>query len=57
MQSVEGPNKSYGDRISLDAVKAEANRKAKQTQGEVGLLTFNETHARGCRRILGRAYI
>src|SRR5260370_37513744 len=53
MQRVDGPDKSYGDRISLDAVKADAYRKAKQKQGEVGLLALHETQPLTlCRRLV-----
>lgn len=34
---------AIGYRISLDAIKAEEYRKAKQKQGEVGLLALHET--------------
>jgi len=37
-----GPDK-YADQMRLDAVKAEADRKARQKQGEVGLPAFYET--------------
>jgi hypothetical protein len=37
-----GPDK-YPDHMHLDAVKAEADRKARQKQGEVGLPAFYET--------------
>ncbi|KAF8167411.1 SUR7/PalI family-domain-containing protein [Crassisporium funariophilum] len=39
-----GPNKTnYAEQMRLDAVKAEADRKAKQKQGEGGLPAFYET--------------
>ncbi|KAH7923915.1 pali-domain-containing protein [Leucogyrophana mollusca] len=36
------PAGGYGDQMRLDAVKAEADRKARQNQGEVGLPSFQE---------------
>ena len=38
-----GPDKGYAEQMRLDAVKAEADRKARQKQGEVGLPAFHET--------------
>ena len=37
-----GPDKAYAEQMRLDAVKAEADRKARQKQGEVGLPAFDE---------------
>ena len=37
-----GPDKAYAEEMRLDAVKAEADRKARQKQGEVGLPAFDE---------------
>lgn len=39
----EGQDKGYAEQMRLDAVKAEADRKARQKQGEVGLPAFHET--------------
>ncbi|GBE77659.1 hypothetical protein SCP_0105400 [Sparassis crispa] len=36
------PDNRYGEQMRLDAVKAEADRKARQKQGEVGLPAFQE---------------
>jgi len=41
-RDAEGSDK-YADQMRLDAVKAEADRKARQKQGEVGLPAFFET--------------
>ncbi|CAA7264824.1 unnamed protein product [Cyclocybe aegerita] len=38
-----GPNKDYAEQMRLDAVKAEADRKARQKQGEGGLPAFYES--------------
>lgn len=37
-----GPNNGYEEQLRLDAVKAEADRKARQKQGEGGLPVFQE---------------
>ncbi|KAF9531887.1 hypothetical protein CPB83DRAFT_785624 [Crepidotus variabilis] len=39
----QGPDNDYAEQMRLDAVKAEADRKAKAKQGEVGLPAFYET--------------
>ncbi|KZT74973.1 pali-domain-containing protein [Daedalea quercina L-15889] len=36
------PDNSYAEQMRLDAVKAEADRKARQKQGEIGLPAFQE---------------
>jgi hypothetical protein len=41
--SAGSPHKNYADEMRLDAVKAEADRKARQKQGEGGLPAFYET--------------
>ncbi|KIM47550.1 hypothetical protein M413DRAFT_439214 [Hebeloma cylindrosporum] len=38
-----GPNKDYAEQVRLDAVKAEADRKARQQKAEGGLPAFYET--------------
>lgn len=38
-----GPDKGYSEQMRLDAVKAEADRKARQKMGESGLPAFYET--------------
>ncbi|KAH7914749.1 pali-domain-containing protein [Hygrophoropsis aurantiaca] len=38
----DGPGGGYSEQMRLDAVKAEADRKARQNQGEVGLPPFQE---------------
>lgn len=38
-----GPNKDYAEQMRLDAVKAEADRKARQQKAEAGLPAFYET--------------
>ncbi|KDR85667.1 hypothetical protein GALMADRAFT_84706 [Galerina marginata CBS 339.88] len=39
-EAVPGPNKDYTEQLRLDAVKAEADRKARQKTAEVGLPAF-----------------
>ena len=42
-EAVPGPNKDYAEQLRLDAVKAEADRKARQKVSEGGLPAFGET--------------
>lgn len=42
-RGAEGPDKNYAEQVRLDAVKAEADRKARQKQGEIGLPAFYES--------------
>ena len=42
-RNAAGPDNNYAEQMRLDAVKAEADRKARQAKGEVGLPAFYET--------------